>query len=219
MSEPAQPVRRWVKTGIVSGLLATITYPLLIAVPMPLVLTVVLAAAFGPLLSVASVALYHFMSARARTVTLQLAMIFNVIAGTLVTTMLIIQLTVREFTSTQLAGAPDPGAADLIRAVYSGVDKVQLGIDVVWDVYIAAGTVLFALNMLRHPRFGRVIGLAGMIIGLLVLVFNLWTFPVPPAEAESIDFGPLVGLWYFVVALLMIRAYPKIGEDLEARAI
>jgi hypothetical protein len=32
------------------------------------------------------------------------------------------------------------------------------------------------------------------------------TWQVPPAESGSIDFGPLVGIWYFVVGILMLRA-------------
>lgn len=201
------------KAGIVSGLLATIIYPLLITVSMPLILTVTLVGAFGPLLSVASVALYHYMAARRRTVSLQLAAVFNVIAGTLVTTMLIVQITVNEFLDMRLADAA-PGDVDMIRAAYSGADKVQLGLDVVWDVYISLGTILFGLNMLRHPRFGRIIGAAGIAIGLLLIGFNLWTFPTPPSAAGSIDFGPLTGLWYLAVAILMIRAFPRIAQDL-----
>jgi hypothetical protein len=216
MSESIESVRSWVKAGIISGLLVTIVYPLLITVSMPLVLTVVLAGAFGPLLSAASVGLYQLMAARKRTVTLQLAVIFNVIAGTLVTTMLIVQMTLREFLNIHLADAPDPGAIDMMRSGYSAADKVQLGLDVAWDIYIALGTVLFALNMLMHPRFGRVIGVAGILIGVLLLGFNLGTFPAPPAEAGSIDFGPLVGLWYLAVAILMIRAFPRISEDMAA---
>lgn len=217
MNESVESVRSWVKAGVISGLLLTIVYPLLITVPMPLVLTVVLAAAFGPLLSAASIGLYRLIAARKRTVTLQLAVVFNVIAGTLVTTMLIVQLTLHEFLNMHLAEASDRAALDLLRSGYSAADKVQLGLDVAWDIYIGVGTVLFALNMLRHPRFGRVIGSAGIAMGLLLLGFNFGTFPAPPAEAGSIDIGPLVGLWYLAVAILMIRAFPKIRDDLAER--
>ena len=198
-------LRQWVLAGIVCGLLATAVYPLLIIVPMPLPLTLAMAAAFGPLLSVASLGLYHFLTAHRRTVTLQLALIFNMIAGTLVSTMLIVQMSVREYMSLRLEEASDEGVRQAVIEAFSSGDSVQLGLDVAWDVYIALGTALFAVNMLRHPKFGRVVGTAGVVVGALVLVFNFATFPVPPAQAGSLDVGPLVGLWYLAVAILMIR--------------
>ena len=86
-----------------------------------------------------------------------------------------------------------------------------------WDIYISIGTMLFALNMLRHPRFGRIVGGAGIVIGVLLLSLNLISFPVPPAEGGSIDLGPLVGVWYFVVAILMLRSLKWIGNDQAER--
>jgi hypothetical protein len=210
-------VKSWVKVGVVAGFLATIAYPLLIMVSMPLTLTVILAGAFGPLLSVASMGLYNFMTANRRTVTLQIAVVFNIIAGTLVTTMLVVQLAVREFLALRLAETGDEQVREIIRWGYSGADKVQLGLDVSWDIYLAVGTILFALNMLRHPRFGRVVGGAGIAIGALLLSFNLMSFPVPPAESGSIDFGPLAGIWYFIVAVLMLRSFKWIGTEMAGR--
>jgi hypothetical protein len=212
MSRSNDLVKTWVKVGIVSGLLATGIYPLLITVPMPLTLTVVLAASFGPLLSVASLGLYYFISAHRKTVTLQIAVVFNIIAGTLVNMMLVVQMTVREFLKLRLAETGDDEVRELIQLAYSGADKIQLGLDVSWDIYISIGTILFAINMLRHPRLGRLIGSAGIVIGLLVLSFNLASFPVPPAESGSIDFGPLVGIWYFVVTLLVFRSLKWLGS-------
>lgn len=69
---------KWTKVGIVAGLSACIVYPLLIAAPLPRIVTVLLAAVFGPLLTVACVGLYHFMSVRRNTVTLQIATISTV---------------------------------------------------------------------------------------------------------------------------------------------
>lgn len=219
MRESATRVRTWVTVGVASGLLATVVYPLLIFVPMPLVLTVALSAAFGPLLAVASMGLYHFMAASRPTVSLQIGVVFNIIAGTLVNAMLVVQLTVREFLAVRLAGAGDARTRELIEWSYSAADKVQLGLDVSWDIYISVGTILFALNMVRHPRFGRIMGSAGIAIGALLLAFNLASFPAPPAEAGSIDLGPLVGVWYFVVALFMIRGLREMRRALGEESL
>lgn len=211
MTESDQNVRTWLKVGVITGLLATLTYSLLITVSMPLVLTVVLAGAFGPLLAVASLGLYHYMAAHRRTVSLQIAVVLNVIAGTLVSTMLIVQIGLREFMMRHLRDAADAHIKELIQWSYSAADKVQLGLDVSWDIYICLGTILFAVNMWRHPSFGKAIGAAGVAIGAALLALNLASFPEPPAESGSIDLGPLIGLWYLAAAILMIRALMRMG--------
>jgi hypothetical protein len=205
MNESNGLVVTWAKVGVAAGFLACAVYPLLIVVPMPMVVTVALAAAFGPLLSVACLGLYHFIAAFRRTVSLQIAIVFIVVAGAIVNTMLVVQMTVREFMRTEVAGTADAESAHLLETAYLAADKVQLGLDVSWDFYVSVGTILLALNMLRHPRFGRVIGSLGVIIGAALLGFNLYTFPAPPAEAGSIDLGPLLGLWYLAVTIMLAR--------------
>jgi hypothetical protein len=206
MNESSHLVVTWTKVAVVVGLAAAAVYPLLIFVPMPETLTVLLAAAFGPLLSVGAVGQYHFISAYRRTVSLQIAVLFWVIAGTIVNTMLVVQMTVRDYWRQGVAGAPDEESAELLETAYVAADKVQLGLDISWDFYIAVGTVLLAANMLKHPRFGRVIGLVGIVTGAALLGFNLSTFPHPPAEAGSLDLGPVLGLWGLVVTIMMARS-------------
>jgi hypothetical protein len=204
----------WTKVGIVAGFLACAIYPLLIAVPLPMVLTVALAAAFGPLLSVACLGLYHFIAASRKTVSLQIATVFLVVAGAIVNTMLVVQMTLREFMREDLAGAAEAESAHALETAYLAADKVQLGLDVSWDFYVSVGTILLALNLFRHPRFGRIIGSLGVLIGAGLLGFNLATFPAPPAEAGSIDLGPLLGLWYLAVTIMLARSLGWLREEL-----
>jgi hypothetical protein len=98
-------------------------------------------------------------------------------------------------------GAATPGGC-----ASSPLQGVWLGLDVAWDTYIGLGTVLFAFSMLRHPRFGRVFAATGVAIGFALLLFNLYTFPTPPANAGLVDLGPLIGLWYFAVTVQMWRS-------------
>ena len=80
-----------------------------------------------------------------------------------------------------------------------------------WDVYLALGTAFFASAMVRDPRLGAVIGAAGILVALALTVLNLATFPTPPAGAGAVDLGPFVGLWYFIVVILMWRAHGMKG--------
>jgi hypothetical protein len=78
--------------------------------------------------------------------------------------------------------------------------------DVSWDIFISIGTILFGVAIMRHPRLGKFIGLLGFLIGHFLLVFNLATFPAPPGDAGLIDLGPVLGIWYLVVTILIIRS-------------
>jgi hypothetical protein len=126
---------------------------------------------------------------------LQVAVVANAIAGALVTAMLMVQLAVR-------AG----GRSSVEDLLWTKFRRVDLGLDVAWDVYVALGTFLFAWNMLRHPRFGRIFGGIGLLLAAGLAVLNLATFPTPPGNAGLVDLGPLVGMWYVAVSVQMLRS-------------
>ena len=132
-------------------------------------------------------------------------MILGVAGGMTVLVMLTAQQAIFALMGDAIAGAADAAAADTYRKVREGVNAVQLGIDVAWDVMIGVSVVLFALAMRRHPAYGRVVGGIGLLLGLLLLGFNLKHFPVPPADAASIDWGPFVALWMMVAFGLLAR--------------
>jgi hypothetical protein len=205
----------WIKLGAIAGVIACVIYPLMIAVEMPKLLTVACAAAFGPLISLASVGLYHLLKLHQKTVSAQIAAAANVIAGSIVNMMLVVQLAISYSMEEYMKSAGDAATKATLEWVGKVVDKVQLGLDVSWDVFIAVGTLLLALNMLKHPRFGKVLGGLGALLAVLLLGFNLYTFPIPPANAELIDFGPFVGLWYLVISVQALRSLSWAKATLE----
>lgn len=207
--------RRWIKGGALCGLAACIIYPALILIDMPQLPTVVLLAAFGPLLSIGGVGLYHLLKLHRKTVTAQIAAAAVTVAGALVNMMMIVQLSVRLTVNQYRSEESDAAILEMLKWIYRVVDQVQLGLDVSWDVYIFIATFLFALNMFGHPRFGKIFGGIGMLIALLLIGFNLYTFPTPPAEADLIDFGPLVGLWYAVASILALRSLKWVDQVLN----
>ncbi len=186
---------QWIKLGGIFGLAAVTVYVIAVAVPLPDRGTTVFAACFGPLLSLASYSLYRLIALNRNSVSLQIAPVSNAIAGALLTAMLLVQLSVR-------AG----GRASVDDFLWTKFRRVDLGLDVAWDVYIVLGTFLFAWNMLRHPRFGRIFGGLGLGLAAGLGVLNFATFPTPPAYAGLVDLGPLVGLWYAAVSVQMLRS-------------
>jgi len=185
---------KWVQAGIGAGFATCVLYPLVSVAPLPRVLLVVLGSILGPSLAVASLGLREALRLHEESVVGDLGALFNVLAGVLFEAMLLVQLAVR---------LRAPGEALSQHTV-----GVWLGLDVAWDVYIGLGTACFGIAMLRHPRFGKAMGIAGLALALVLLAFNLVTFPTPPAEAGLVDVGPAIGLWYLLATILMWRSMP-----------
>lgn len=193
-------MRRWLAVAIATGLVASVAYPVMVFVPMPRLLTVVTAAAFGPALAFASVGLYRIVALHRDSVAAQIAAISNVVAGGIVTCMLVVQMQIR-FTREDLG----PEVAESLETTIDWLWQVVLGLDVSFDVFVGIGTVLFGLTMLRHPLYGRVVGAVGVAIGsILVLGFTLYAFPALPVEIGLVDPGPIAGAWYLAVVLVTI---------------
>lgn len=198
-SKEAPTMNTWLYTGIVAGLIACISYPLAISVPLQNhQLILILGASFGPALAIASFALGRILLQRHASVSAQLGALSNIIAGALVTVMIIVQLAVRYST----VPSQDP---ELEKFVVKKIWDVVLGLDVAFDVFIGLGTIFFGFSMLRDRRFGKAVGLSGIFIGgIVVLGFNFYSFPIPPKDAGLLDSGPISGLWYTIVTILII---------------
>lgn len=205
----------WVRIGIVAGLIASIIYPLMIFLSLPKIVTVIFASLFGPLLGIGSLGFYFFLKAHNKTISGKLAVISNVIAGVVANMMLIVQLSVNLSIDDLMASAGDGISESTMKWVWRVVDRVQLGMDISWDFFIGAGTILFGIAMLKHPRFGRIFGGTGVLIGLLLLGFNFAAFPVPPDNAGLVDLGPVLGLWYLAATIQIILSLRWLDRQLS----
>ena len=206
LAAPETELAAWIRIGIGAGLFACIAYPAMVFVPLPRLPQLLLAGGFGPALATASLALVRILQARRRVPSIEIAGLFNALAGALVTAMVIVQLAVVQ----SPVEIPDPELARLLRL---RIWDVILGLDVAFDAFIGLGTLLFGLAMIHDRRFGRIVGWLGVVIGgVLILGFNAWTFPLPPKDAGLLDPGPLSGLWYLAVVILLIRSLRHRGN-------
>jgi hypothetical protein len=189
------PIIRWIRTGGIAGIGAVAVYSTFFFVPWPVQGGVVVATLFGLLLGIGCAGLLALLEVEGRSVTAEVATAFGIMAGLIVMLMLIVQLAVRY---PAIGGGP----ADTVSAALPlALDRIHFGLDVAWDMLIGAATLLYSCAALRHPRFGPAFALPGLLIAAALLVTNLLTFPFPPANAGSVDVGPLVGLWYVAVAV------------------
>ena len=196
----------WVRVGAACGFVAGLSYALAAAAPVTSDLALVAACVFGPTLVGFSAGLYHVLRAHRRTITLDLALMANIAAGVTVTLMFLTQLTLNRWFELQFGSGSRDSSERALRTGFEAGNGIQLGLDVAWDVFLALGTVLFAWNMWRHPRFGRVLAVSGGVTAVALTVTNLVLFPEPPGHAGSVDFGPVIGLWYMIVTVRLAMA-------------
>jgi hypothetical protein len=178
--------------GIVAGFIACIAYPLTGFVPLPLRTTAAVAACFGPALAVACFGLKGLLDLEKPTPSSALGMLLNALAGALFAAMTLVQIALFRLVTD--------------RKVLLPLNGIWLGLDKAFDVYIGLGTIFFAVAMWRHPRFGRVFAVTGLVIGAGFIFLNFYTFPSPPSNAGFFDPGPGIGLWYLAVTIQMTRS-------------
>jgi hypothetical protein len=142
----------------------------------------------------------------------------NLAAGLTVTLMLFAQLGLNRWFELQFGDGATDSSERALRAAFEAGNGIQLGLDVAWDIFFVLGALLLAWNMWPHPRFGRILAASGMVIAVPMIVINLAVFPEPPGH-DVIDLGPVMGLWYTIVAirLLMSGRWAAAHEVADAR--
>jgi hypothetical protein len=181
-----------VRLGIIAGFIACLCYPLAAFVPLPMRATAAIAACFGPALAIACYGLKVLLDMDRPTISSTLGLLMNALGGALFSAMALVQIAV---------GSQVKDEKELL-----AMNGIWLGLDKAFDFYIGLGTVFLAIAMVRHTRFGRVVGGVGMAIGVVLAGVNFYTFPAPPASAGLFDPGPVMGLWYLAVTILMLRS-------------
>ncbi|WP_422857797.1 hypothetical protein ACOKFD_09960 [Flagellimonas sp. S174] len=185
--------------GAISGILSILFYFSVAAfsfLPEPLVRL------FGfsfPLLWIVSfMGLYSFLRKEAHTATLEIAYIFGIIGGVLVLSLIVIQLANNIWHSEAMEAANSEETKNLLKATFRGTNRVQLGLDIAFDIFITISWFLFGVNIMKSPSFNKILGGVGSLLSAGLLVLNMTTFPKPPAESGWFDLGPFLGIWALV---------------------
>lgn len=161
--------------------------------------------AIGPVAMAGMVAIYERLSVSGSRFLAKVGVVFLVVAFAFFNLMLVVQQLVRLQFRQMIAGASEAAAQESLRAIYRGVNLVQQGMDVSFDIFYCMGTLLLGMAMFEHRDFGKVLGILGAVLAGLLLVFNLWTFPYIPADSGLVDLGPLTGLWWLAVIIQFAR--------------
>jgi hypothetical protein len=209
----------WALVAAGTGAAGVLAYFGAAFLPVPDAIGRLFAFAFGPLLGFSFLGMYRYMSEYRDGPVLQFATLSGIIASAMVTAMLVVQVGNNMVRQSSLAEAETEAARETVLLAWRAVNQVQYLLDVVWDIFICVAAILLAVAMLNHPRFGKIWGGLGVVFGALLLFFNMYTFPFPPADVGSIDWGPLLALWFLAVFIRMFfLARRPSGSTTEARA-
>jgi len=198
------------------GLLAVLTYlgAVFGFLPVPRQLMIVFILAIGPVAIYGVLAISEKLSAdNPNNLLLKTGTVYGVVAFAI----WIIVHTIQQggriyFREKLIGGAADEGTQQIYRQIYQAVNTTQVTADVGFDIFYCLLIIIFSIFMYKHKDFGRIIGLLGILSAGGLLVFNLWTFPYPPADAGLVDLGPLTGVWWLLVIIQMYRK-----ENLEQK--
>lgn len=210
--------KEWAHVAIVVGLLAVASYLCSVVFkPFPWAVGRLLFFAIGPLSIISVVGFFNATQGRVGGILHTLGSLFMLIAGVIVNLMAVVQDTQFTVLGDQIRHAQDQATRDVLERTLWGVNVVQSGLDVSWDVFASLGTIFLAVSLMRHPAFGRIWGSIGAIVAAAALVLNLVTFPTAPAAAGLVDLGPGVGAWYGVTLLLLLRYLPRVNGVYASR--
>lgn len=173
-------------------------------VALPPRLTWLLAFGLGPAAILGVLGLSARLEAKSPTESLRAGKIFLIIAFALLTLMLTMQQAV--FTEYQRwQSSITAASSESLRQAFALVNQVQLGADVAFDVFYSLGMILISLALVAQTGLPRWVGFYGLSAGGGLLVFNLWTFPAPPATVGAIDLGPSTIVWWIGLIVVARR--------------
>jgi hypothetical protein len=192
-------IRSWLRFTVFNGFAAMISYATAAFAPLPEKISLLLAFAFGPFFMLATLGYFHIIRPWKESISLRVGILFNLVATALVTLMIVVQQTSFSFHARYKEEARGILTDEQAKSIFNEVNTIQLGIDLTWDIFISAGTVFLSLAIWNHPVFGKLFTIMGILVAVLLFIFNMAAFPVPPSEAGSVDFGPFVALWYLAL--------------------
>ncbi|MFZ1692470.1 MAG: hypothetical protein WAT74_04645 [Flavobacteriales bacterium] len=192
--------RSWTFTGGFCGIAAVLAYFGAAFIPLPDTASLILAFAFGPLVSIASLGLVRALEQGTPRVGLRIAGFLGASAGVTVLAMLTVQQAL--FAAQGRIAEGDPSRVSLIALG----NAVHFGLDIAWDCLIAASITLSAIHFWRVSAFGKVLSALGVLCGVGLFAINMAAFPDPPDSIGLLDMGPFCALWMLVVYGWMMRS-------------
>ena len=193
----------WGTIATVLGVVAILVYLMLAfgIAPVSDRLVLVLAFAIGPAIMMAMLELYAGLAPSHDGRLLRTATVFLVLGFATLTAMIVVQQAVFIGSDANFFVDTELPSEESRRYVFMGLNMVQLGLDVTFDIFYSVGLILLGVIVYRSPEGGKILGGVAVVLAAALLALNIWTFPLPPSEAGLVDLGPATAIWWLVFVL------------------
>ncbi|MDQ7816914.1 MAG: hypothetical protein RDU14_07780 [Melioribacteraceae bacterium] len=200
-------IKRWTIIGGIFGLIGVLSALFSIFSPLPLKPTFIIGFLFGPFLAIGLMGLYFFISYHRESPSALIGVVFGIIACSIVNTMLVVQGAIKIIMYKKIDQTVDIIAKDSLKQTLNGLHTIHLGMDVAWDIFIGLSLLFFGISTYRITGFKLRFTYLTIILGIAILVLNIWTFPIPPANAGLFDIGPIAAIYFiFLFIWLLTRS-------------
>lgn len=199
--------------GSILAIIGTVCYILAISVPVSPSIGFILVSIWPISAIVASFAFYKYVSLTKQSFSNQLSFLFAVIAFVLVYIMAAIQIGLKSGLGDTISNSTGR-EKEVLTLILNSSQWIHLGIDVAWDIFLGCYLILLSIVVKNHPEFKIWWAIPMFILGLLVIVINMYTFPYTPKSAGLIDIGPFIGLFMVIWAIRIIQLSIKLKKQL-----
>ncbi len=148
--------------------------------------------------------LHRIFSVNGRSAMSDLALIFAVAGFTLLTAMVWAQMATRLGIADLQSQAAGDTERTSFKMILKSVRFVDLGLDVAWDFFIGTSFVLTGIAMRRVQGLGLPWGMPLLILGVVLIALNAWTFPWPPNTRGLFDIGPFCAAFLLVLSVRLL---------------
>lgn len=192
-------VKSLVRVGALSGMLSILSYLTIAFFDLPHSLTFLLAMFFSLFGIVAIFSLKEYIAIQSPSYANTLSFTFGSIAFTICAIFLSAQLAVQ----IEVKPAADAPNQAILKLIKESIRVIDMGMDVAWDMFIGTYLVLFLFSTRRIAAL-KWWGMTGGVLGIALMVFNVYTFPIPPANSGLFDLGPFIALYLFALHTRML---------------
>ena len=191
--------------GAITGIAGILIYLMIVFVKLPSPIVFLLAILFPLCLLIFFYSLKEYTAFRSENLFNRLAFLFALMACQTLALMLAIQIGVDAGLEKQSALYKHQSFASMLRLI-------DLGLDVAWDVLISMSMLFWTLALWKINEL-KWWGLVNGLLGAGLLILNLLTFPVPPADAGLFDLGPVISLFWMLWQLRMLKIGIGLKQD------
>jgi hypothetical protein len=202
ISEP-RFTRSLAKWGAILGVGVVFMYLVPTLIPLPDRIDSLFYVYQGPIMAFGFLGIFAFIRVHRLTVPLFAAVVFSVTAAVSRMMFLVVQLNNLHFIQGYRDAAEGVEQAEWSN-ILRGVFTVQNGLNIVSDVFLDLGIILFSVACWSHPKLGKPVAMIGFVVAGLHFTFKAWTFPEAPASAGLFDVGPYLALWPLLVCVLIL---------------